>query len=255
MRDAVEDREAVRFLRRLSSPKRSPSPADRKLTDVLAGRGLIARDGKGALAITESGRAFLRRKLSDPDAFAAQHQTRGTIVIDDGDLGRSRVTVNHDESPLAWMRRHKGRDGRPLIDAVEFAAGERLRADFTRGNMMPRVTANWTASVARGRRDGGAGGVAELTEAAIAARRRVANALDAVGPEFAGILVDFCCFLKSIEEIERSRLWPARSAKLVIRLALASLARHYGLSVSARGREASGRLRHWGAEDYRPTIE
>jgi hypothetical protein len=255
VRNTIEDRDAVRFLRRLSSPGKSISSADRKLSDGLAARGFVARDGKGAVTLTASGRAFLRRKLSDPDAFAAQHQARGTMVIDDGDLGFNRVAVNLDESPLAWMRRHKGRDGQPLIDAVEFSAGERLRADFTRGQLMPRVTANWAASVARGRRDGGAGGVAELTEAAIGARRRVAKALDAVGPEFAGILVDFCCFLKSIEEIERSRLWPARSAKLVIRLALASLARHYGLSVSARGREASGRLRHWGAEDYRPTIE
>jgi hypothetical protein len=117
---------------------------------------------------------------------------------------------------------------------------------------MPRVTANWTASVAAGRRDG-AGGMAELTEAAIGARRRVEMALAAVGPEFAGILVDFCCFLKGLEEIERERTWPARSAKLVLRLGLSALARHYGLATSARG-EGRGRIVHWGAEDYRPSL-
>jgi hypothetical protein len=121
--------------------------------------------------------------------------------------------------------------------------------------MMPRATANWSAAVAGHRRDGGAGGMAELTEAAIAARRRVERALDSVGPELGGLLVDFCCFLKGLEEIERERQWPARSAKLVLRLGLATLARHYGLAAKARGRSHASTILHWGAEDYRPAIE
>jgi len=117
---------------------------------------------------------------------------------------------------------------------------------------MPRVTANWTAAVASGSR---AGGMAEITEVAMAARLRVECALIAVGPELAGLLVDFCCFLKGLEEIERERRWPARSAKIALRLGLAALARHYGLGREARGRDRASTTLHWGTEDYRPTID
>lgn len=260
MTQDLDERDLVKQLRRFAirRPPGAPTPRrgepDLAVANELGRRGLIARSANGADVLTDLGRTFLKRKLAGDDGFAAQHQSRTMVDIADDELGRHRVLVNEDESPLGWLRRHKGRDGRPLIDAAEFAAGERLRADYTRGQIMPRVTANWTATVARGRRDGGAGGMAELTEAAIAARRRVEDALDSVGPDFAGVLVDFCCFLRGIEEIERSRQFPARSAKLIIRMSLASLARHYGLSTTARGKDASRKLLHWGAEDYRPRI-
>jgi hypothetical protein len=273
----LDDREILRVIRRLAargaylvrtaeawrieegatSPRRrrgGGAIADTIIERMLA-RGLLSHRDDNTLALSEPGRASLRRHLAEGDGFVAQHQTRGTMRVDQPGAGRAAVEVNLDESPLAWLRRRKGKDGRPLVDAAEFAAGERLRVDYERGCLMPRVTANWTASVADARRDGGAGGIAELTEAALAARSRVNRALAAVGPEFAGVLVDFCCFLKGIEEIERSRQWPARSAKLVLRLALASLARHYGLSPEAHGRRGGTPLRHWGVEGYRPSLD
>lgn len=253
---AVEDADIVRALRRLATRRpdngggrSAAAPIDRATVDLLSARGLVSAGA--APEVTAAGRAFLRRRLAGADDFAAQHQLRGASVVDHHLFGRARVTVNHAENPLARLRRHRGRDGRRLIDEAEFAAGERLRADYGRGQIMPRVTADWTATVSGKRRSGG---VADATDSALSARARVARALTAVGPEFAGLLVDVCCFLKGLDEVERERMWPVRSAKVVLRLGLARLARHYGLTAAAHGAGRAGKTRHWGADDYRPTI-
>jgi hypothetical protein len=88
----------------------------------------------------------------------------------------------------------------------------------------------------------------------IGARQRVHQALDAVGPEFAGLLLDVCCFLKRLEDIEAERAWPARSAKVVLQLALERLARHYGFAVQAHGR-AHAPIRTWLADDAAFSVE
>ena len=163
------------------------------------------------------------------------------------DLGRVSVTVDEAESPLAWLARRRGRDGRPLITAEQFQAGERLRADFTRAHLMPRTTSNWSSPLSSGRGGGGNEQAAVFTETMIAARQRVHHALDAVGPEFAGLLLDICCFLKGLEDIERERAWPARSGKVVLQLALDRLARHYGYAAKAQG-PARAHVRTWLAD-------
>jgi uncharacterized protein DUF6456 len=178
------------------------------------------------------------------DSHRAQHMELGRRRIHD-ETGVSDVTVDEAESPLAWLARRKGRDGRTLIEPVQLLAGERLRAEFTRAHLMPRITSNWSAAVADGRRGASP---AAFTEAVTGARQRVRRALDAVGPEFSGLLVDVCCFLKRLEEVERERSWPPRSAKVVLQLGLDRLARHYGLCGEARG--AGGQeVRTWLAHD------
>ncbi len=121
---------------------------------------------------------------------------------------------------------------------------------------MPSITANWSpVATRRGGARGGAGGTAQLMETALAARQRVDKAMRAVGPELAGVLLDVCCFLKGMEEVEQQRGWPARSGKVMLRAALSALARHYGLAPVAKGGDGSGRIVHWGAEGYRPAAD
>jgi len=172
---------------------------------------------------------------------------------------RSAAALNPAESPLAWLRRRKDRDGEAMISAPQFDAGERLRADFWFAQMTPRVTMSWsTVSPAQRRRRSGLAfrSDADLTDTIAAARERVRRALSAVGPELSGVLIDVCCHLKGLEEAERAAGWPQRSGKVVLQLALTRLARHYGIGVPARSPEAAaGRVRHWGSDDYRPVFE
>lgn len=198
------------------------------------------------LAINDAGRAYVRRLECAEDPYAAQHRLESTIVVADQN-GSTRVRTNNAESPLAMLRKRKDAYGKPLISDEAFKAGERLRSDFTIGNLMPSIGVNWDLTGSGSR----ANGVLEITDAALAARQRVERALEAVGPELAGILVDVCCFLKGLEAVERERQWPVRSAKLILKTALAVLDRHYH---PAQPSPRTPRIIHWGTDDYRPVL-
>ncbi len=162
---------------------------------------------------------------------------------------------NESESPLGWLYRRKDKDGSPLISQIQFDAGERLRADFTFAQMSPRVTVNWSAEPGgQGRRSAPGMGV-DIQDHVMAAAERVRMALKSVGPELSGILIDVCCHLKGLEQVERALNWPQRSARIVLGKALDVLARHYGLDRPATSRTQRATIRHWGAEGYRPVIE
>lgn len=204
----------------------------------MATEGSIERSGD-IVSLSEAGVAANARGGGDS---RRQHRELATIILADG----TSAAINLAESPLGQLARRKDKGGSVFLSRAEVDAGERLRADFTRGMMMPRLGANWEASVAT-RRRGGAGGSVELTDAALAARRRVDRALTAVGPELSGLLVDVCCFLKGLETVERERAWPTRSAKMLLKTALGMLARHYQPQQAPKARTL-----HWGAEGYRP---
>lgn len=215
----------------------------------------------GFAEITQSGCIRLaERAMKRPDRPAPgdcigrgnERVLTETTVLDE--RGAYSAVVNIAESPLGLLSRRKDKAGRPFLTSDQFGAGERLRADFTRGQMLPRLGANWRSAVASGRRDGSRGSVADLTDAALGARERVENALTAVGPELSGVLVDVCCFLKGLEVVEMERQWPARSAKIVLKAALAALARHYRPHGSSGGRAPAQTIVHWGTSDYRPSL-
>ncbi|MDP3068557.1 MAG: DUF6456 domain-containing protein, partial [Methylocystis sp.] len=206
--------------------------------DAALAEGLVRWEqdgGERRLSLTDAGRAYLRRlsalDVDQAEPFRAQHASYALRQLEKA----ARPTlVNDAESPLAWLARRKDRDGRTFLDAAQLEAGERFRRDIEQAQLLQRVTANWEASINAARRGADAGAVSEV---AIDARRRLVRAFDAVGPELAGLLTDVCGYLKGMEIVESERGWPPRSAKVVLKIALDRLARHYGLAIEARGRD------------------
>lgn len=200
--------------------------------------------GQVVLDLSAAGRSHLRRTdADDPEtAFFGQHREIAAATIQT-ETGTKRVRMDGDESPLDWLRRRKDRSGEPMIDETAYQAGERLRTDIMLAGLLPGVTARWDAMPS----NGGPASPSDATDRMVAARQRIRHAFDAVGSDFADLLMDLCGFLKGLELIERERHWPQRSAKIVVRLALARLAEHYGIEASARGPAASRGIRTWQA--------
>lgn len=164
-----------------------------------------------------------------------------------------RAARNRGSAPLAWYTRRRTRHGGRLLRAELVQAGEQLARDFHLGQLMPRVTMDWsTVKVDGGDRRGLPSERREGGEIAVSAQRRVLRALNAVGSELSGLLIDVCCFEKGVETTEAAEGWPQRAGKVVLEIALTRLARHYGF-LAAPSPHAC--LRHWGETDYRPTLE
>jgi len=183
----------------------------------------------------------------------AQSRSRRTAARAHAQPAQARRQPERDlaESPLAWLMRRK------MLTEIEFDAGEKLRGDFWFAEMTPRVTANWGLLLSGG---GGSRGSPDLgpdlRDNVIAARERVRRALSAVGPDLAGVLIDVCCHLKGLEASERACGWPQRSGKVILRIALGQLARHYGMHPPAGAQEDRRvRISHWGTDDYRPRLD
>ena len=225
--------------------------AVRLVADGLAQWETAGKSGTARLVLSPLGaaKAATLETSANPHPFLAQHTEIGQRTVE---AGSPPVAYDESESPLAWLARRKGRDGRPLINPVCFAAGERLRADLTLAQMLPRVTANWSAVAGRA---GGGGAGQHFSDVVLAARQRIDRALDAIGPELSGVLIDLCGFLKGLETIESEHGWPQRSAKVVINLGLQRLARHYGMAHEARGPARPSGIGHWGSPDFRPVLQ
>lgn len=207
----------------------------------LSAAGLIVRNA-AQIVLSPTGREIVCQLSQRPDLELQELMAGHGQTL-------SMVLTNLDESPLAALQSGARTGGRAFLSQTEFDAGERIRSDFTRAMLLPRISANWTASVSAGRRAGESNGVETLTNSALAARQRFEAATACLGQDLSGVVSDICCYLKGFEQVELERKWPKRSAKFMLKAGLAVLALHYWPKPVQ-----SQKVRRWGAPDYRPDI-
>lgn len=259
--EARIEREALRILRRLIEPGAVLAVArdmemavvvrdgpeggsirtavvDCRIAQAMALRDWIAcGDPTARIAryrITGPGRSAMKRMMAAsenraqgfaeaPSVFGEQHRDWAERDVDEDGENRS-LRYNASESPLTGLARRKDRDGKPFLSRDLVAAGERLREDFELAQIGPAVTQDWER-VLSGAIDGtpfrtGSGGSS-------AARDRVVAALADLGPGLADVALRCCCFLEGLEQAEKRMGWAARSGKIVLRIALQRLKKHY----------------------------
>ena len=211
--------------------------ADRAVAEVLALKGWISCAAPGRVSryrVTRAGRAALARATgaasgadrangfgeAPADFRGAPVTGADTMDADDRPAGRIRYGVA--ETPLIALARRRDRDGSRFLSSDLVRAGERLREDFEMAGMSTRPSGSWDqlASEAVSCGDAAPGSPG-------AARARVLAALRDLGPGLGDVALRCCCYLEGLEKAEKRMGWSARSGKIVLRIALQRLRRHY----------------------------
>lgn len=221
---------------------------DTAVAQALALKGWIACEAPGRVSryrITAAGRAALAGFDAGPEAtqvpglaeaptrfLAASGAARDEEALAGPSRRRGRIT--YGETPLVALARRRDKRGRPFLTDAQVAAGERLREDFELEQLDDGQRIDWRAHLRQAepadyQRDAPPSGPG-------AARARFARALDELGPGLGDMALLCCCHLEGLETAERRLGWSARSGKIVLRIALQRLARHYeALGPGARG--------------------
>jgi DNA-binding PadR family transcriptional regulator len=207
---------------------------DRAVAQAFALKEWIAQRGAGKVTtyeLTASGRAELKARLAHlargmaeaPSGFGAQSENWNDPETGGTEAAARRVRYNLAESPVAVLGRRRDKDGKPYLEPEFIRAAERFREDFELAQMGATVTQNWEGFLTG--RTGASRG--EGMAAPRDARARVAAALADLGPDLGHIALRVCCYLEGVEEAEQRMGWAARSGKVVLRIALRRLARHF----------------------------
>lgn len=208
----------------------------RQLAEAMALKDWITCKSTGRVArysITSQGRTTLNSLIAKSENAArgfaegmARFETEGGDAAQDTPEDGARARGWATDTPVAALARRRDRDGQPFLRPELVRAGERLREDFELSQMGPRVTQDWDRFMTAGVSDGGGAGAGPL-RGPEAAGARVSEALRNLGPGLADVALRCCCHLEGLETAERKMGWSARSGKIVLRIALERLHRHY----------------------------
>ena len=175
--------------------------------------------------ITCAGRAALKALIEiGDDAKLTALSTTQINTSETADPRMARYSLR--ESPLVFLSRRKGKDVEAFLADEHVSAGERLREDFELAQIEVGGNFDWQAAVK----------APEQPAATNDAQQRVFAALHDLGPDLGDVVLRTCCYLEGQEAAERRMGWAARSGKVVLRIALERLKRHYEETYGAHGR-------------------
>lgn len=207
---------------------------ERNAAEAMALNGWIECDRPGRICryrITRAGRAALNRLLAEAENRAVGFAEAQAVFDGPGAAqslaltarpGRSRFHAA--ETPLALLARRRDRSGQKFLSHELVAAGERLREDYEIADLALRRDANWDRVLTEAE---AAPPVGPDRRGTCAARARVIGALRDLGPGLGDVVLRCCCHLEGLESAEKQLGWSARSGKVVLRIALQRLRRHY----------------------------
>ena len=233
----ANDMEKAVVLRRFEDGRNlRTAVVDRRIAQAFVLRDWISCRKPGRIAsydLTAAGRAALKRMIDAADgaptasAYADQHREWATRPVHEGDGTPRAVRYNLAESPVAVLGRRRDKQGRPFLEPELLQAAERLREDFELAQLGPRVAQNWDRFLTGGAERSGFRTETGRDAPPSRARERVGAALRDLGPGLGDVALRVCCFLEGVETAERRMGWAARSGKIVLRIALMRLRRHY----------------------------
>ncbi|WP_323775653.1 DUF6456 domain-containing protein [Leisingera sp.] len=221
----------------------------RPLAGALALSGWISCARRGRISrytITPAGRSALNRIIADQENRArarleggfAEAQTPFLAPADSDNSGYGRKTrYSGSETPLEMLARLSDKDGNSFLTPGMISAGKRLREDFELAQISSHLMQE-KLYFSQGSQGSQALRSSSL-EAGAAARKRMTEALQALGMGLSDIALRCCCHLEGLETAERNLGWPARSGKVVLRIALQHLTDYYG-EASAQESEMIG---------------
>lgn len=220
-----------------SAPTRT-AVVSREVAQAFALKDWISCSRSGRVAsytITSAGRAALKQYLAEDmerkrrarglqDGCNPFRDVKNDWAGEGAVAGMSRPAMA--ESPLAMLARRRDKTGRSFLSAELVQAGERFREDYELAQMGQDAAQNWDRFMLSGDRAEMAGDET-LPDGPKTARNRMLSALDDLGPGLSDIIMRCCCFLEGLETAEKRMGWSARSGKVVLRIALQRLHRHY----------------------------
>lgn len=197
-----------------------------RLQTLLAQGASVEADGDGVVVRLSPDRRRKPALRLSREAFAAAAET---VQVEDrwqtDEAGCNvKRSVNRAESPMAWLMRHKDRNGLAFLDRRHLAALEKLRDDHLTGYAQPGLTSNWQTYGT----GGGHGGRSDDPHVfRLHARRRCEEALAQLG-DLRAVFERVCLEGTALGVVERGFALPRRSAKHHVKAALDRLATYYG---------------------------